>query len=73
MQSEAERIAAGLSEAMKNAIGRARREWSTQPPRCYAHSRTMTGLRNHGLAHGDCCYLTPLGLAVRQALNDTPG
>lgn len=65
---DAETIARGLSKAQRGSMIRARRAWSDEPPRCYGPGVTLKALRERGLGHGDFCYLTPLGLAVRDVL-----
>ena len=62
-------IVRGLSEAQRRALAMARRDQIDKLPRIYGHAGvTRKALRERGLAHGDPCYLTPLGDAVRTAL-----
>lgn len=68
-----EEIASKLSKTQRQSILSARRNWSYEPPRCYGHPPTMRALRERGLAHGDFCYLTPLGLEVRNILLNGEG
>lgn len=68
-------IAKGLTKAQREAIGRSRRTWPTEPHRCFGPGVTRKALRERGLAHGDFAYLTSLGLAVRAHIiaNQTEG
>lgn len=68
MSDDIAAIAAGLSEKQKAMLCRSRRKWSHMPHWCSGPANTKKALRDRGLAHGDFCYLTPLGLAVRQHL-----
>lgn len=61
-------IADGLSEKMHSMLLQARQEEFHQPDRCRGPANTRQALRERGLAHGDFCHLTPLGLAVREIL-----
>lgn len=58
--TEAEKIAAGLSEAMKDAL--------SYYPSKYADPNTIRALRRRGLTSGSL--LTELGTAVRAALSE---
>ena len=63
-------VAASLSDPQRAMLARARREWLAHPPRCYGPTNTRKALRDRGLAHGDCCYLTPFGIEVRKLILD---
>lgn len=64
----ASEVASKLSQHMKAMLRHARPDSYSAPPRCYGRGVTKKALRDRGLGHGDFCYLTPLGLAVREYL-----
>jgi hypothetical protein len=61
-------IIAELSEAQRVSLISARASYPENIYRVLGHGVTRKALRARGLGHGDFCYLTPLGLAVRSAL-----
>lgn len=65
-------IAAGLTQPMRDMLRLSRIEGRFGPPRCWGPANTKAALRERGLGHGDWCYLTPLGLAVRAHLRKEP-
>ena len=77
MQSEAELIAAGLSEAQRDGLlRRPCPSWWSYGPACLPHSeRTGFALKRRGLCVAtatEAWPLTPLGLAVREVLMRPP-
>lgn len=61
-------VAKGLTKAQREAICNANSSYHGDLDRVYGAGVTRKALRERGLGHGDYCYLTPLGLAVRSHL-----
>jgi hypothetical protein len=65
---DVEAVAPSLTKAQREAVERAYSSPFDKHPRVAATGATRKALRDRGLGHGDWCYLTPLGLAVREHL-----
>jgi len=67
-ETSAREIAAGLSEAQKDAL------LNSDPDLSYSRIGTIRALKKRGLANSDriVARLTPLGLAVRAILENQP-
>jgi hypothetical protein len=68
MTRDVEGVAKGLTEAQRRAILAARPSYDGLRDCVFAAGMTRKALRERGIGHGDWCYLTPLGLAVRAHL-----
>ena len=68
---EIARVAEGLTKTMCRALCSARQVNLGEPLRVYDRGMIRKALRTRGLGHGDFCYLTPLGLAIRTHLLST--
>lgn len=55
----------GLTAAMRRALSTAHPDSIDGNYRVYDRGIVRKALRNRGLGHGDFCYLTPLGAALR--------
>jgi hypothetical protein len=69
-RSGMEELAGKLTEAQRAAILNARSSYSGERDRVFAAGMTRKALRERGIGHGDWCYLTPTGLALRAHLQN---